>query len=212
MTPWRGASRAPLTPTPNPYPDPYPYPYPYPYPISLTLTLPLTRYEQALTLEPSSIDVLLKRSSLWFEKEQLPQAHADFDTAIRLDPSHPDIYCHRGQLHMLQNELSAAIADLRKAVKLDPASMLAAIQLGMALHRNQQPTEARTIFEQAEVLPLCRKRMGSGLRQLALRRLSSWRARARLRLPQAPASLGQSAAWAGLTCHPRAAFPLQRPA
>ena len=28
--------------------------------------------------------------------------------------------------------------------------MLAAIQLGMALHRNQQPTEARAIFEQAE--------------------------------------------------------------
>jgi len=110
----------------------------------------MARYEQALSLEPASIDVLLKRSSLWFEKEQLPQAHADFDSAIRLDPSHPDIYCHRGQLHMLQNELSAAIADLRKAVKLDPGSMLAAIQLGMALHRNQQPTEARTIFEQAE--------------------------------------------------------------
>lgn len=110
----------------------------------------MARYEQALALEPAAIDVLLKRSSLWFEKEQLTQAHADFDSAIRLDPNHPDIYCHRGQLHMLQNELSAAIADLRMAVKLDPGSMLAAIQLGMALHRNQQPTEARAIFEQAE--------------------------------------------------------------
>ena len=66
---------------------------------------------------------------------------------------------------MLQNELSAAIADLRMAVKLDPGSMLAAIQLGMALHRNQQPTEARAIFEQAEVMPLGRiaRRAGFGL-------------------------------------------------
>jgi len=108
------------------------------------------RYEQALALQPAAIDVLLKRSSLWFEKEQLPQAHADFDAALALDPSHPDIYCHRGQLHMLQNELSAAIADLRRAAELDPGSMLAAIQLGMALHRNQQPTEARAVFERAE--------------------------------------------------------------
>jgi len=110
----------------------------------------MDRYNQALAMRPSSIDVLLKRSSLWFEKENLPQAHADFDSAIALDAAHPDIYCHRGQLHMLQNELGKAISDLRKAVQLDPASMLASIQLGMALHRNQQATEARTIFEQAE--------------------------------------------------------------
>lgn len=106
----------------------------------------MDRYNQALYLSPSSIDVLLKRSSLWFEKENLSQArgcplrlvaagpdprirrgawqaHADFDAALALDATHPDIYCHRGQLHMLQNELGKAISDLRKAVQLDPASV-----------------------------------------------------------------------------------------
>ena len=77
-------------------------------------------------------------------------AHADFDAAIALDATHPDIYCHRGQLHMLQNELGSAISDLRQAVQLDPDSMMASIQLGMALHRNQRATEAREVFKQAE--------------------------------------------------------------
>ena len=39
---------------------------------------------------------------------------------------------------------------MRKAVQLDPGSVLARIQLGMALHRSQQPTEARRVFADAE--------------------------------------------------------------
>jgi len=42
------------------------------------------------------------------------------------------------------------VDDLRKAVQLDPGSVLARIQLGMALHRSQQPTEARRVFADAE--------------------------------------------------------------
>ena len=82
---------------------------------------------------------------------------------------------------MLQNELSAAIADLRMAVKLDPGSMLAAIQLGMALHRNQQPTEARAIFEQAEAMPLGRK--GAGYPPAGWLRSATEATEARLRRP-----------------------------
>ena len=37
-------------------------------------------YDYALELEPKAIDVLLKRASLWFEKEQLAKAFEDFDT------------------------------------------------------------------------------------------------------------------------------------
>eukprot|EP00964_Phaeocystis_antarctica_P103306 scaffold68598_cov36-Phaeocystis_antarctica.AAC.1 len=93
---------------------------------------------------------------------------------------------------MLQNELSAAIADLRMAVKLDPGSMLAAIQLGMALHRNQQPTEARAIFEQAEVMPLGRKgACYPPAGWLACATEATLSARSRPRLPWAPARLGQ---------------------
>ena len=43
---------------------------------------------------------------------------------------------------------TCAYAYAHQAVELDAGSMLAAIQLGMALHRNQQATEARSIFEQ----------------------------------------------------------------
>lgn len=107
-------------------------------------------YDYALALQPNTVEVLLKRSSLWFEKEQLTEAFADFDTALAADSSHPDIYCHRGQLLMLQNRLSDALVDLRKAIDLDENSVLAHIQLGMALHRQNKPTEARKIFEQAE--------------------------------------------------------------
>ena len=80
-------------------------------------------YNHALELRPSAIDVLLKRSSLWFEKEQLPNAFADFDTALAIDDSHADIYCHRGQLYMLQQDLSKAVDDLTRSVELDPNSV-----------------------------------------------------------------------------------------
>ena len=107
-------------------------------------------YDRALDLTPSAINVLLKRSSLWFEKEQLPKAFADFDSALALDAEHADTYCHRGQLHMLQQDLAKAIADLKRSVQLDGASILARIQLGMAHHRLKQVAEARAVFQQAE--------------------------------------------------------------
>ena len=105
-------------------------------------------YDYVLHLSPSLVDVLLKRASLWFEKEDLTSALADFETALRAEPQSADVYCHRGQLRILQNELSAALDDLRKAVDLDPDSVLAHIQLGMALHRSSQPTQARSAIAQ----------------------------------------------------------------
>jgi len=106
-------------------------------------------YDRALELD-KCVEVLLKRSSLWFEKEELSKAFGDFDTAIALDPKHPDIYCHRGQLHMLQQDLQKAVDDLKKSVRLDGGSVLARIQLGMAHHRLKQTTDARTVFQETE--------------------------------------------------------------
>ena len=107
-------------------------------------------YDYALELEPKAIDVLLKRASLWFEKEQLAKAFEDFDTAFKVDPEHADVYCHRGQLHMLQQDLDKAVSDLKKSVALDGESILARIQLGMAHHRLKQNAEARAVFQEAE--------------------------------------------------------------
>eukprot|EP00967_Tisochrysis_lutea_P102295 scaffold153917_cov33-Tisochrysis_lutea.AAC.1 len=107
-------------------------------------------YDYALALHPAAIDVLLKRASLWYERDELPKALADFEAAVNIDAENADIYCHRGQLHILQGELASALSDLRKAVALDAGSILARIQLGMALHRSGQPTEARRVFADAE--------------------------------------------------------------
>jgi len=106
-------------------------------------------YDRALELD-NCVEVLLKRSSLWFEKEELSKAFGDFDTAIALDPKQPDIYCHRGQLHMLQQDLQKAVDDLKKSLKLDGGSVLARIQLGMAYHRLKQTTDARKMFQETE--------------------------------------------------------------
>jgi len=107
-------------------------------------------YDRALELQPTAIDVLLKRSSLWFEKEQPAKSHDDFTRALEIDRAHADIYCHRGQLHMLQEKLDKAVADLKRSVELDGGSILARIQLGMAHHRSKTVTEARSTFQQAE--------------------------------------------------------------
>ena len=42
-----------------------------------------------------------------------------------------------------------AVSDLRAAVRIDPDSVLAHVHLGMALHRNNQQSEAVTCFEAA---------------------------------------------------------------
>lgn len=107
-------------------------------------------YDRALELQPRAIDVLLKRASLWFEKEQLPKAFQDFDAAFAIDSENADIFCHRGQLHMLQQDLDKAVADLKKSVAIDGDSILARIQLGMAHHRLKQNAEARAVFQAAE--------------------------------------------------------------
>ena len=107
-------------------------------------------YDRALELDPKATEVLIKRSSLWFEKENLKEAFADFDRAIAIDAKQPDIYCHRGQLHMLQQDLQKALIDLKKSVKLDEGSILSRLQLGMAHHRLKQLAEARAVFQEAE--------------------------------------------------------------
>jgi import receptor subunit TOM70 len=107
-------------------------------------------YNYALSLQPKAVDVLLKRASLWYERDEHAKALADFETAVAIDPEDADIYCHRGQLHILQSELASALLDLRKAVALDAGSVLSRIQLGMTLHRSGQATEARKVFADAE--------------------------------------------------------------
>ena len=67
------------------------------------------------------------------------------------------------------------------------------LELGVGL----APAPLRRTAGSACCACLCREQGGSDLGQLAIRRLSS--ARACLRLPRAPASLGQPAAWSALT-------------
>merc|ERR1712060_927825 len=76
-------------------------------------------YDCALSLAPGCVVVLLKRASLWYEREDTARALGDFDAALKVDGTNPDIFCHRGQLRILQGEIASAISDLREAVRLD---------------------------------------------------------------------------------------------
>ena len=97
----------------------------------------MTLYDYAIDLRPRSIDVLLKRASLWYEREEEAKAIADFEAmpprpppppppsvrpppvclsslqaALALDGAHGDIYCHRGQLYILQSKISELIVNI----------------------------------------------------------------------------------------------------
>jgi len=105
--------------------------------------------DRALELRPSAIDMLLKRSSLWFEKEQLAKSYEDF--LRRGARARRQVRRHvLPPRHLLQEDLAKAVSDLRRSVQLDGGSILARIQLGMALHKNKQLTDAREVFEAAE--------------------------------------------------------------
>lgn len=112
-------------------------------------------YNTALEIKPSAVSVLIKRATLWFEKNEPEKTFADFDAAIQLNSNAGDIWCHRGQVYMLQGEFETAVTDLEHSLKLNNSVPYTHIHLGFSHFKqsqalNQNTTKALEIFNEAE--------------------------------------------------------------
>lgn len=78
---------------------------------------------------------LIKRASLYIQKEEKDLGLADFDAAAKLQPDNPDIYHQRAQIYILLDQLPEALSEFEKVVKLSPNHAMAYIQKCYAEYR-----------------------------------------------------------------------------
>jgi import receptor subunit TOM70 len=114
----------------------------------------LVQYGEALALDPKDANALIKRASLYFEREQMEQCNADFAAAEKASSKAElaDVCCHRGQVYMLRGQLDEAVVELKRGLAVDKSIMLTHIQLAMSYFRLNQRDESLKAFEAAERL------------------------------------------------------------
>lgn len=106
-------------------------------------------FEQALSLDPTSINSLIKRASIFMERGELEKTIDELDHAEIINSNDPDLYYHRGQVRFLTNQLEGAVEDYKKSLSLDDKFVYAHIQLGVTLYKMGDIGEATKIFTKA---------------------------------------------------------------
>ncbi|KAJ3329974.1 serine/threonine-protein kinase KIN2 [Blyttiomyces sp. JEL0837] len=106
-------------------------------------------FDKALELDSTNVNSLIKRASIFMEKGDLESALREYARAEDTKSEDPDLYYHRGQVRFLTSDLEAAISDYRKSLDIDDSFVYAHIQLGVALYKSGNKSEAANIFKAA---------------------------------------------------------------
>ncbi|KAJ3411310.1 TOM (translocase of outer membrane) complex component [Chytridiales sp. JEL 0842] len=109
----------------------------------------LESFNTSIKLNPNNVNTRIKRASLFMEKGDIESTLREYLEAEEADANDADLYYHRGQVRFLTGDLDAAIADYKKSLALDNNFVYAHIQLGVALYRSEEKTEASNIFKNA---------------------------------------------------------------
>lgn len=92
--------------------------------------LAILDFEQALTLSPDNVEVLILRGDAFAAKGKFAKAMADLDRAVALAPRNPAAYVHRAAAWSRQNKVDAALKDYATALSIDPDNVEALINRG----------------------------------------------------------------------------------
>jgi tetratricopeptide (TPR) repeat protein len=88
------------------------------------LTIALANFEQALKIQPNSLQFkkcrLLTNALIKVRRSDVQGSRSDFDELIKLDPRDGRSYYRRGSLYREIGNEAAAIADFEQALKLQP--------------------------------------------------------------------------------------------
>ncbi len=75
--------------------------------------------------EPGNVDALVRRSALFFVRDDVTRALADADRALQLAPDRVDALIGRSRIRARAQTLDPALADADRAVSLDPRNVSA---------------------------------------------------------------------------------------
>jgi len=92
-------------------------------------------FNQALGVDPKSVEALFGRGDAYLQDEQYTAAMKDLTRAIELDPDHARARSLRGDVELVQGNYTEALADYRKAVEAAPSQAIFHCDLGVALVR-----------------------------------------------------------------------------
>ncbi|KAJ3086149.1 TOM (translocase of outer membrane) complex component [Physocladia obscura] len=113
------------------------------------ITRAMENLEKSILLDPHNMNTLIKRASIFMERQDLESALRAYETAEAISKTDPDLYYHRGQVRFLTGDINAAIADYRRSLELDNDFVYAHIQLAVAQYKNGDIGEAEKTFTKA---------------------------------------------------------------
>ncbi|RKO90956.1 hypothetical protein BDK51DRAFT_27889, partial [Blyttiomyces helicus] len=91
--------------------------------------------DKALELDPTSVSAMIKRASVYIERDEFVKAQEQFEAAEKANPNDADLFYHRGQIRFMSQDNVGAIEDYKKSIAIDPHFIYAHIQLGVALYK-----------------------------------------------------------------------------
>ncbi|KAJ3241548.1 TOM (translocase of outer membrane) complex component [Chytriomyces hyalinus] len=105
--------------------------------------------DKSLAIEPDNMNTLIKRASIFMERQDLEAAIQEYQRAETISTTDPDLYYHRGQVRFLTGDIEAAIKDYKKSLELDNEFVYAHIQLAVAMYKNEDQSGAEKTFIKA---------------------------------------------------------------
>jgi tetratricopeptide (TPR) repeat protein len=103
--------------------------------------------QQALTLAPSSEQILRTAGRIYAQMDEVRKATAIWRRALQLDPQDPDFHYYIGNQLVREEQWNEAIQELRAAVRLDPTDSDYRQSLVAALIHTGNKDEARKEFD-----------------------------------------------------------------
>jgi import receptor subunit TOM70 len=111
--------------------------------------------ETSLKLDPTNVNTIIKRATLYMEKGDVENTLKQFELALELSRSNPDIYYHRGQVRFLTGDFQGAVDDYTASLeneKPEETSVYAHIQLGVAKYKLGDVVGSEKKFREAKKL------------------------------------------------------------
>ena len=112
----------------------------------------IEHYTKALTLEPDSTRILVRRANVYLAKSDNESALADFARAIEIDPKGPDAFTAlsmHGQISLQKGDFTAAVKDYSSAIEMRPQDDPSYYWRGKAKHGKGDLKDALADFDRA---------------------------------------------------------------
>ncbi len=126
----------------------------------------LAHLDQAIARNPVATLPYVRKGLLLQQQRDLAGAEAAFESAMRLDARDPFVFFYAADVAAQRRNWPEAISRFREAVRIDPSFALGYLNLGLALGRSGQYTEARSAVLRSEKLGTDAKEVAGALAYL----------------------------------------------